>query len=83
MCYNLRSDMTHTITAIYENGIIRRLEKVELDNGETVEVILLNKTDADPTRSRQILSEIASLPIESESNGFSGEDHDQILYPKK
>lgn len=74
--------MSHTIPAIFENGVFRPLEKVELTNGEAVEVILLDKADTDPRRSREILTELAKLPIEGNTNGFSGQDHDQILYPK-
>ena len=75
--------MSHTIPAIFENGVFRPLEKVELDNGEEVEVILLDKADTGPQKSRDILAEIAALPMEGNTNGFSGADHDQILYPKE
>ena len=71
--------MSHTIPAIFENGVFRPLQKVELDNGEEVEVILLDRADTTPKRSREILTEIANLPMEGNTNGFSGEDHDQIL----
>lgn len=71
--------MSHTIPAIFENGVFRPLQKVELDNGEEVEVILLDRTDTTPKRSREILTEIANLPMEGDTNGFSGETHDQIL----
>ena len=74
--------MSHTISAIFENGVFRPLEKVELTNGEAVEVILLDRSETDPKRSREILTEIANLPMEGSTNGFSGQDHDQILYPK-
>ncbi len=63
--------MNHTIPAIFENGVFRPLEKVELDNGEEVEVILLERADTSPKRSREILSAIA---VEGGTNGFSGED---------
>lgn len=75
--------MSHTIAAIYENGVFRPLERVDLDNGEKVEVILLDRADASPQKSREILSAIAALPMEGNSNGFSGKDHDDILYPKQ
>jgi|CXWL01.1.fsa_nt_gi predicted DNA-binding antitoxin AbrB/MazE fold protein len=76
--------MSHTIAAIYENGVFRPLEKVDLDNGEEVEVILLDRAEPNsPQRSRDILAEIAALPMESNTNGFSGKDHDDILYPKQ
>ena len=71
--------MSHTIPAVFENGVFRPLEKVELDNGEEVEVILLDRADTRPKRSREILSAIAGLPMEDDTNGFSGEDHDPGL----
>ncbi len=74
--------MSHTIAAIYENGVFRPLEKVDLDNGDEVEVILLDKSDIGPQKSRDILAKIAELPMEGNTNGFSGKDHDDILYPK-
>ena len=74
--------MSHTISAIFENGVFRPLEKVELNNGEAVEVILLDKTETNPKMSREILTEISKLPVEGSTNGFSGEDHDHVLYPK-
>lgn len=57
------------------------MEELELTNGEKIDVILLKRQDADPERSREILFEIAELPIEGEMAGFSGRDHDEILYP--
>jgi len=68
--------MSQTITAIFEDGVIRPLEEIELTNGEEVEVILVKKPQASPKESRKILSEIAALPVEGSNNGFSGEDHD-------
>ena len=74
--------MSHTIAAIYENGVFRPSERVDLDNGEEVEVILLDRSEpTSPQRSRDILAEIAALPVESSTNGFSGNSHDDILYP--
>lgn len=30
----------------------------------------------------QILDAIADLPLEGKTNAFSGQDHDQVLYPQ-
>jgi len=75
--------MSHTIAAIYENGVFRPLERVDLDNGEEVEVILLDRSETDPQNASEILSAIAAMPMEGNTNGFSGIDHDDILYPKQ
>ena len=72
--------MSHTNPAIYENGVIRPLEQIELTNGEEVEVILLKKKHTTPRKWAKILSEIAALPIEGDTDEFSGEDHDRVLY---
>jgi len=74
--------MSHTIPAVFENGIIRPLQHVELDNGEEVEVILLKKGDIDAAEARSILTRIAELPLEGLNEDFSGAEHDSILYPK-
>lgn len=74
--------MSEHISAIYENGTFRPLSKVDIDEGEEVDVILVRKSDSDPADSRRVLSRIASLPIEASDGEFSGADHDTILYPK-
>ena len=74
--------MNNTITAIFENGMLRPLQPVDLHEGEQVEVFLVTK-EHDPARSREILERIASLPQEGPVDRFSGTDHDSILYPSK
>lgn len=74
--------MSEHISAIYENGTFRPLSKVDLDEGEEVDVILVRKGDSDPADSKRILSRIAGLPIKASEDEFSGADHDIILYPK-
>lgn len=63
--------MSHTIPAIFENGVFRPLQKVDLDNGEEVEVILRESVQPDPQKAAKILAEIAALPIEDNRNDFS------------
>ena len=75
--------MSRSVTAVYENGVFRPLESVELDEGEEVEVLVDSVRPPSIETSRQILRRIASLPIESPDDGFSGADHDAILYPKE
>lgn len=69
--------MNQQIQAIYEHGIIRPLEPLELEEGENVEVILLKKKH----NASKVLAEIANLPIEGKTDKFSGADHDKELYP--
>ena len=76
--------MTRTIEAIYERGVLRLKEPVALADGTIVEVTI---TTSDPSGEHktpaEILSAIASLPVEGDGQPFSGRDHDQILYGEK
>lgn len=74
--------MNRTVSAIFENGILRPLQHIELDNGEEVEVLLLKKSEATAMETRSVISKIADLPLEGEIDDFSGADHDSILYRK-
>ncbi len=84
--------MNRSIFAIFAAGVFRPLEPVELSEGTQV-VVQLPRAD-DTTHhelfpeelARQqaaiadMLSEIESLPVEEPDDGFSGRDHDTILY---
>lgn len=75
--------MTKTIAAVYENGVLRPTEPLALSEGAQVE-ITLHLEDAGPPRPLwEALAEIASLPAESPADGFSGADHDEVLYGGK
>lgn len=76
--------MTKEIEAIYERGIIRPVEPLELPEGIRLDVIVITH-EKPPTNgdSAEILSEIAAMPLEGASDSFSGREHDSILYPKK
>jgi len=76
--------MTKEIEAVYEKGIIRPLQPLELPEGSRLDVIVI--THEQPKNNRnaaQILSEIAAQPLEGPSDAFPGREHDTILYPKK
>jgi predicted DNA-binding antitoxin AbrB/MazE fold protein len=75
--------MSDSIPAVFENGVFRPLTKVEMPEGEEVEVFLISKDQQSSFRSREILRSIAELPIEGKNGKYSGEDHDEILYPKE
>jgi predicted DNA-binding antitoxin AbrB/MazE fold protein len=85
--------MSRTIAAIFEAGVFRPLEPVDLAQGTPVEVqvsaissrecydelppeALARQRDA----IEEMLAEIEALPIEEPDDGFSGRDHDRILY---
>jgi predicted DNA-binding antitoxin AbrB/MazE fold protein len=76
--------MTKQIEAVYEQGIFRPLHPVTLSEGEVVEIILLKRLGAESgKRVAEILAEIAALPEEAPKDGFSGADHDAVLYGAK
>jgi hypothetical protein len=56
---------------------------LELPEGSRLDVIVITheqtKANSDVAET---LAEIAALPLQGETNAFSGRDHDSILYPK-
>jgi len=76
--------MTKEIEAIYEQGLIRPLQPLELPEGARLDLIVITheqqKTNGN---TAEILAEIAALPLEGSSDDLAGCEHDSILYPKK
>jgi predicted DNA-binding antitoxin AbrB/MazE fold protein len=78
-----------TIEAVYEEGIFRPVEPVSLPEGSRAEVIIPvaasrevgETTETNPKETPyEIMARIAALPGPAHDDGFSGEDHDKILY---
>jgi len=75
--------MTKEIEAVYEHGIIRPLQPLELPEGSRLDVIVITHEQTKTNGNiAETLAEIAALPLEGETDSFSGRDHDSILYPK-
>jgi len=72
--------MTETIPAIFEKGVIRPLRAVSLNEGDEIEVLLLEHRP-DPRQAYRVLQSIAGLQDDAPVDDFSGADHDSILYP--
>ena len=86
--------MTHDIDAVFDGGVFRPIEPVVLPDGTRVHVRLEAENGAEkyqpphsagqsqtsPTELADFRRVMAELPIESANDGFSGTDHDQILY---
>ncbi|NJN87082.1 MAG: antitoxin family protein [Leptolyngbyaceae cyanobacterium SL_7_1] len=72
--------MTITIEAIYEQGVLRLAQPIPLAEGTHVEVVIISTKASENTSPSEILAKIAALPLEGESDEFSGQDHDRILY---
>jgi predicted DNA-binding antitoxin AbrB/MazE fold protein len=76
--------MTKEIEAIYERGIIRPLQPLELPEGARLDLIVITHEEPKANgNAAEILAEIAALPLEGSSDDFDGREHDSILYPKK
>jgi predicted DNA-binding antitoxin AbrB/MazE fold protein len=87
--------MSRTIPAIFDAGVFRPLQPVDLANGTQVEVqvpvgssqeVTAELSPEELARQRAdieaFLAEMEALPLEGPDDGFSGRDHDKILYGK-
>jgi len=76
--------MTKTIDAVYERGVLRPLEPLQLPEGARLDIILVTDDEAGARMTpADILAEIAALPTEGATDSFSARDHDTVLYPHK
>jgi predicted DNA-binding antitoxin AbrB/MazE fold protein len=76
--------MTKEIEAVYEQGMIRPLEPLELPEGARLDVIVITHEHPETNgKTAEIIAEIAALSLEGSSEDFEGREHDSILYPKK
>lgn len=74
--------MATPIAAIYEQGVLRPTQPIDLKEGAQVQLIIVNEQDTSITQSpAAILAAIAALPLEGDASQFSGRDHDIVLYP--
>lgn len=73
--------MTNRVDAVFEKGVFRPTEPVELRDGARVQ-LQFEPTAAPPQAKPlgDLLDKIAGLPAEGTDDGFCGADHDQILY---
>ena len=76
--------MTKEIEAVYEQGIIRPLQPLDLPEGARLEVIVItHEQPISNGNAAEVIAEIAALPLEGSGDSFSGSEHDSILYPGK
>ncbi|MCI0525393.1 MAG: antitoxin family protein [Acidobacteria bacterium] len=71
--------MTLQIEAVYEQGVLKPLAPLTLDEGTRVEITLVTQPPSTRT-PYEILSAIAALPLEVEREERAGRDHDHYLY---
>lgn len=81
--------MSRSIPAIFDAGVFRPLEPVELAEGTpvVVQVSTVAREELSPeniarqqTAVAEFLAEMKALPDEGPDDGFSGRDHDKVLY---
>ena len=76
--------MTKEIQAVFEHGMIRPLQPLELPEGARLDVIVITHDQPQANgNAAEILAEIAALPLEGPADPFPGREHDSILYPKE
>ena len=74
--------MTTKVHATYRNGVF--LPSTPPPGADGAEVELIITSTGEPKSLADSLDEIAHLPVEGPQDGFSGADHDRILYdPQK
>jgi predicted DNA-binding antitoxin AbrB/MazE fold protein len=78
--------MNAPFPAIYENGVFKPLHPVDLKEHEVVRLAVVSQeptaasTAGQPSALAAMLDETAALPPEGPDDGFSGRDHDRVLY---
>jgi predicted DNA-binding antitoxin AbrB/MazE fold protein len=73
--------MTTSVRATYEKGVFKPSSPVPLADGTEVQLTITDGTPAnDPAGVVAELQRIAALPTEGPDDGFSGADHDSVLY---
>ena len=80
--------MSRTISAIFDAGVFRPLEPVELAEGTRVKLQLQESTPPKPDQVDEetkkawdeYLDRMDSLPDKSPQDGLTNRDHDRIIY---
>ena len=76
--------MSRQIQAVYENGVIRPLEPVQLAEGEVVEHNFDQSASEKPSHvGRNFSGHRQNLKRSTRPTGFPSEQHDRIFYPNE
>ena len=71
--------MIKKIEAVYEHGMIRPLQPLELLDGTPLDLIVITHEQRETNgNAAQILAEIAALPLEGSTDAFAGREHDSF-----
>ncbi|MEX2168110.1 MAG: antitoxin family protein [Pirellulales bacterium] len=83
--------MTFQTDAIYEGGVLRPLQPLNLVEREVVSLSISTAsdnaiTDDEAARQRRVLlayvTKVESRPDDTPEDGFSNRDHDRLIYGK-
>jgi predicted DNA-binding antitoxin AbrB/MazE fold protein len=69
------------VHAVYRNGVFLPSSPLPVAEGTEVELTVTSEGASGPLA--EALSEIARLPAEGPLDGFSGADHDRVLYGER
>jgi predicted DNA-binding antitoxin AbrB/MazE fold protein len=70
-----------TVEAIYEKGILKLSQPINIEDGSKVQVIIIpENSHSEIKQPFAILQEISQLPLEGKTDNFSSRDHDKLLY---
>jgi predicted DNA-binding antitoxin AbrB/MazE fold protein len=80
--------MTQLVQAIYENGVFRPLDPVQVAEHEQVSLVIESPSQAPDAAVvaqqrdalRKLRAEMDALPSGAPADGLGGADHDGILY---
>ena len=79
-----RKKMNQTVSAIYENGVLKLEKLLEIADGVKVEIVVIApNAKTQKKNSTELLAKVAALPSESAGEKFSGREHDRILYGER
>jgi predicted DNA-binding antitoxin AbrB/MazE fold protein len=79
--------MSHEVDAVYNNGAFVPVTPMAIREGTHVHLRVEEKASASgpsklmsQTEFKEFLQRMADLPLEGPDDGFSGADHDKVLY---
>jgi predicted DNA-binding antitoxin AbrB/MazE fold protein len=76
--------MSQIIEVIYEQGVLRLTQPIDVDEGARMRVVLLPQSSEGVSQTpAQILARIAALPVAQSGTDFSNRDHDAVLYGRE
>ncbi|HWQ36301.1 MAG TPA: antitoxin family protein [Blastocatellia bacterium] len=73
--------MTTQLEAVYKHGVLRPLQPLDWAEGTRVEITVVASTTA--RTPYEILSAIATLPMEVAREECAGREHDRFLYDSR